>query len=229
MKLYHGTTEAVARHALDEGLLPRAVSGRASNWQGCPSNEDLVYLTVAYAGYFASQATEELEPWGIVEINTELLDQEVALVPDEDWLEQCCREISVPFNSYSKLSMEERTKFWRKRQLDLSDMWEMSIEGIGNCAHVGKISPKAITRISIFDPKTNPTIAMLATDPTISLLNYCFMADKYRALTRWLMGEETPVGALVGFPAALLPPQLITNLKKAQTQRDGITVERNTR
>ncbi|MGW8177299.1 MAG: hypothetical protein ACWGQW_00660, partial [bacterium] len=63
MKLYHGTSARVARKAGQQGLKPRGK--RKSNWD-VPSRSDLVYLTLAYAAYFAAVASKPKEKWGIV-------------------------------------------------------------------------------------------------------------------------------------------------------------------
>lgn len=59
MRLYHGTTEAVARAALAQGLAPRALTRAKGNWDKHPSNPHAVYLTTAYAGYFAACASDD--------------------------------------------------------------------------------------------------------------------------------------------------------------------------
>lgn len=68
---------------------------------------------------------------------------------------------------------------------------------MGNCSYMGVIPVKAITRVSIFDPKSNREMALTAADPTISIVNYRFCADKYRALVRWLMGETVSAEDMV--------------------------------
>ena len=116
MKLYHGTSERVARLALQEGLLPRDESGVESHWEDCPSGEEYVYLTVAYAGYFAMQATDRDEDgrWAIIEIDTDLLpDGDAHLYPDEDFLEQATRRQELPEDwGINGASMEDRTKWF---------------------------------------------------------------------------------------------------------------------
>lgn len=203
MRLYHGTSESVARRALVEGLLPRSASGDEGHWEACPSNPDLVYLTVAYAPYFATAATEGDERWGIVEVDSDLLNEH-RLLPDEDFLEQASRGQDLaavlgdgfPEGDY----MTERTEWFREHLWAFQHLWRKSIEGLGNCAHAGAIPPEAITRVSIFDPSSNPTLMMAAADPIIALMNYRFCSDKYRALCQWLMGDEPPVAHFLGIP-----------------------------
>lgn len=227
MRLYHGTSAEIARRALEEGLLPRDHSGVDSHWTECPSREDLVYLTTAYAGYFACQATEELEHWGIIEIDTDLLPEFAEyLVPDEDWLEQSCRQAPDLPPEYEVLDMQGRTAYWRERLTGLSHLWEESIKGLGNCAHIGPIPSVSITRVSIFDPKSNPSMAMTAVDPIISVLNYALCQGKYRALVKWLMGEEVTVPEFFGFEliAGVLPDEQIAAYETMIGKRDGLEI-----
>jgi hypothetical protein len=234
MKLYHGTSASIARQALVEGLLPRSESGAEGHWEDCPSNPDLVYLTAAYAPYFAMTATEGDELWGIVEVDTDLLD-EYDLLPDEDYLEQASRGQDLaavfgdgfPEGNY----MTERTEWFRERLHLFAHLWRKSIEGLGNCAHDGAIPPEAITRVAVFDPQTNRSIAMMASDPMIAILNYQFCGDKYRALCAWMMGEDVDPIRFHGIPGltsseGLDGPwqQMIDQWAKALALRDGLSV-----
>jgi hypothetical protein len=227
MRLYHGTSKTIALAALDQGLLPRAESGVESHWEECPSRDDLVYLTTAYAGYFACHATNELEHWGIVEVDTDLLPEFAeGLVPDEDWLEQSCRCAPDLPPEYEALDMQGRTAYWRERLHAYQDtgMWLQSIEGLGNCAHVGPIPPEAITRVSIFDPKSNPSMAMTAIDPIISVMNYALCQGKYQALIKWFMGDEITVPEFFGFEliAGVMPAEQVAAYETMIAKRDGI-------
>jgi hypothetical protein len=202
MKLYHGTTADVARLALDEGLCPRGVSGVTGNWEHTvPSASDRVYLTSAYAPYFAAAAQpEELsmadQRWGVVEIETDLLEldddgQPLCLCPDEDWLEQGSRGEIPKDHVFRDIglqhckTMEERTTLLREYAPAFAHNWPASIDGLGNCAHVGCIDPDAITRVSILEPAKAREIVFAALDPMISIMNYAVCGEKYRALTRW--------------------------------------------
>lgn len=213
MKLYHGTSEAVARAALTDGLLPREESGIESLWEECPSREDLVYLTVAYAGYFAAHAGGGGR-WGIVEVDTDLLPEgEDLLVPDEDE------------------GMAERTRWFRDRLGMFAHLWMKSVEGLGNCAHEGAIPPEAITRVTLFEPVDNHFVGMTALDPFISLMNYRFCGRKYRALTRWLAGHEVTATEVLDYmPQGLnldadltgLPEEMARLIQTFREQRDKV-------
>ena len=205
MKVYHGTTEAVARQAVTESLKPRGESGADTNWENCPSRSDLVYLTVAYAGYFGIAASEPGTKIGILEIDLDLLDQSL-LLPDEDFIEQGTRghddqwQDPLIRESIRDLDMGQRTEFFRDNLTLFSGLWELSLEGLGNCAYRGSIPARAISRVTVFDPKENPVITNMLLDPSISLMNYKFVGEKYRALCRWLAGHEVAAGDLFMTP-----------------------------
>jgi len=202
MKLYHGTNGTTAKRALTEGLLPRSETGVPGNWDEHPSQPGLVYLTAAYAPYFAMAATEVGESWGIVEVNTDLL-QERDLLPDEDFLEQASRGqdlVSIWEDFPQDLGMGARTAWFRERVQMFAHLWEVSLGRLGNCAHQGAIPPQAITRVSTFDPTTNPLLGMAAGDPVIAMLNYQVCGAKYRAMCQWLMGEDVEAALLLGIP-----------------------------
>ena len=243
MKLYHGTCERVARIAMEHGILPRFDSGAPSHWDDCPSSDEHVYLTVAYAPYFAMGAThiEGDGRWAIIEIDTDLLPYgEDGLVPDEDFLEQATRSPedrqriqelseSSDWTLHADADMVERTRWFREHLHWFADHWEDSIKGLGNCAHAGEIPPEAITRVSFIDPQQLNPICQMALDPTISLLNYRFCEDKYRSLTRWMFGEDVnpsdfgiltvPQIAPEGLEGA--EPALLNQMELMQQQEDS--------
>ena len=231
MKLYHGTSERVARLALQHGLQPRSESGVESQWDDHPSSPDHVYLTAAYAAYFAMQATEKGERWAIIEIDTELLPS--GLFPDEDWLEQVSRSQDLPEEwGINGASMEDRTKWFREHLWMFPHMWKDSINGLGNCTHEGVIPPEAITRVSFIEPARNPSMTLMAIDPTITLLNYAICQSKYQNMIKWCMGDEVDTSAFLGFPAGVMFPEGMRQMFQQQEQqlrqvlsnRTGVTV-----
>lgn len=212
MKIYHGTSETIARLAVNEGLKPRALTGN-SNWKSTvESNEYAVYLTTAYAGYFAmATGSERL---GIVEIETDLLEQ-CLLVPDEDFLEQASRGQKV--EGLRAKTMEGRTRWFRKNLLRFGHLWQPSVNGLGNCAYLSPIPPEAITRIAVIDAK-HPLL-MYHVDPMIMLLNYMIMGPKYRAISQWLIGDTvTPQEVLMEPPPAPEFPDIMRQ-RWEQTER----------
>ena len=208
MKLYHGTTETVARLALTGGLKPRSDQAvETSNWrETTESHPRHVYLTDAYAGYFAFAACDEAtEKWGIVEVDTELLDLG-RLHPDEDFLEQATRgQAPEGCTGLAECGddMKART-LWFRDHLRQFPCWDLSVESLGTCSYHGAIPPQAITRAAVFDPRSNGSVAMALLDPSITLLNYAITGGKYRALTAWLMGEDVDA-SLAFWPGGVGP------------------------
>lgn len=215
--LYHGTSERVARLSLSEGLIPRG--SRKGNWNHTvASGKDRVYLTDAYAPYFANAATsgeeDESHAWGIVRLETSLLDTG-SLLPDEDFLEQAGRGRDGVTGT-----MAQRTRKHRTRARRLGPLWSESLRGLGTCAHMGRIPAEAVSAIALFRPASNPYVASMALDPSIVLLNYAIMGSRYRALTQWFFGPVSPGLLVWPTPVELLSEgQLV-----ALGDRSGLTV-----
>ena len=188
MKLYHGTSSVSAMSALQRGILPRRLS-KISNWDhSVRSNEDCVYLTTAYAPYFAIQAADSNAGSlpAIIEIDTDLLDMD-RLVPDEDALEQATRKTDDLPKSWT---MERRTRYYRKNLIKFSEHWEWSLKAIGNCAYMGTIPVEAITRVVVIDHIKQNVLMYMSLDPSISILNFRFCNDKYIQLLNWIFNSE---------------------------------------
>lgn len=188
MKLYHGTRGSLIPTILTEGISPRSNTGTPSNWD-IESREDLVYLTKVYSGFFASAACDEDddESWGIIEIDTDKIDEN-NLLPDEDFVEQASRNPSGagPFNELIEgKTLEEATKFFRDNLDTWKEFWSISLDGIGNCAHIGIVPAESITRTALYDPRSNQEMTW-DWDPTISILNFHICRDKYTELTNEL-------------------------------------------
>ena len=218
MLLYHGTSAAVARLALKEGILPRAdLDDLEGNWKDNPSNPFLVYLTSAYALYFAMAASGDEDEVAIIEVDTDKLPG--VMLPDEDFLEQASRTQDLPSDPFwdelrEMKSMEQRTRWFRNNLLCFQHVWEDSVKGLGNCAHMGVIPPAAITRVSFYKPSSNRGVTMMSLDPAIAIMNFRFCGAKYEALTQWVMGEEvnplafTHFGMLPQNQLEDMPPEL---------------------
>lgn len=89
MKLYHGTHTEALEAILSDGIVPRLQSRTEGTWHHLPSKPDCVYLTTAYALYYAIAAVPEGSHAcpAIIEIETEGLDESL-LCPDEDFIAQ---------------------------------------------------------------------------------------------------------------------------------------------
>jgi hypothetical protein len=179
--VYHGTSEKAACTVLKQGRL-RPRGERASNW-GVASRNDCIYLTTGYAPYFAAASVNENERWAIIEVELGKL-RERSLLPDEDFIEQATRT-----RNKTASNLVRRTKQIRENLLEFQENWSLSLNKIGNVAYQGTIRLSSITKIVLFDPKSNPHIAITAMDPTITILNWMFCGEKYCALTRWFMDQ----------------------------------------
>jgi len=207
-KLYHGTSEENARKILREGITPRIDPDncmkvlRPTQWERYPSRSDCVYLTEAYAPYFAAAAAPEgTGRWAILEIDSTKLDP-LGFLPDEDALEQGSRELSESdllgsglagsehdaYNLVHTWDMEVRTEFFKDNLPRYRHLATESLRLLGNIVYQNIVPTSAITRVSFFDPRGNPHVALQCLDPQISTVNYQLCGAKYRDLTEWFFG-----------------------------------------
>lgn len=194
MKLYHGTSESAVSQILSEGIKPRKYT-EVSNWDHCfPSCESNVYLTSCYAPYYAYCASPELESkWAIIEVDTDRLDSK-GMRPDEDFIVQAvgtCKdaEPGTLAELLKQVDKDDVHKHVMNNLDSLAGFWESSISHLGTCSYKGTIPTDAIDRVSVFDPAKFPDIYFLV-DPVISLMNYTVCGNRYKAVTRLLMGDE---------------------------------------
>lgn len=179
--LTHGTSAAVAQAALQHGLLTRAESGVASQWAAHPSHGGAVYLTDAYALYFALNTLREPKDGdrvGVVEVDTKYC---TLLAPDEDALEQLGRIRGDGVGG----DIGRRTRWYRQRldRYTTDAHARESLAALGTCAHIGNVPARAVTRVALINPQLQAELCFEALDPTISLINYAIVGAKYRALT----------------------------------------------
>lgn len=217
--LYHGTTSSRLTSILRDGLKPRG--RRKGNWDQYPSRPDMVYLTTAYAPYFAICAVDEQEQGVIVEVDTSQLDREL-LYPDEDFIAQgLAHQRGLPLELIHRQVRRELHNY-RHHAGD-------SITALGNAAYKGTIPPGAITRYALIDGKLQSDLFWIALDPCISPLNYRFMGPKYRSIIAWIMGDRPDFDA-DGFNNASremmlqINPDYHRHLQAMWANRNGITV-----
>jgi hypothetical protein len=205
MKLYHGTSRKYLDKILKEGLKPRGKKG-TNNWKhSVGSNPNTVYLTNAYAIYFAHVASDDDEDDMVVlEIETAKLNP-FLLMPDEDFLEQVTRSGGpAPRDK----SMKYRTMWYRRRLKAFQHLWLDSINELGTCGYFGNIPVAAMTRYSIIPNNRRAELIVAGVDPQISIQNYFICGDRYRNWTRWAFGDE-----LVNNPNSLLrDPDYMKNI-----------------
>ena len=180
VKLYHGTSTQHLDDIIANGIKPR--HGSDSNWSDNPSNPKMVYLSSAYAVYFAQQAAgDEYEP-----VVFEVLVDTKRLYPDEDYLEQITRHDPAWSELHECMSMEELTAFFRDNLESYQEHYDDSLYKLGNCCHKGVIKPKAIQRYSVLDNRE----AIKHSDPTITLINFRILGGSYRRLSDIQMWQE---------------------------------------
>ncbi len=181
--LYHGTSAASLPTIAEKGLLPRG-GGTKNNWEHTiGSNEQTVYLTDSYAMYFAFTAEQEHEGGAVLEIDTSMLDPE-RFVPDEDFLEQASRGMHVPHTPgwLSKTNdMKRRTMWFREHAHWFAA--EISLRGLGTVGYRGRIPFAAVKRVAVFEHDLLMEASMVF-DPTITVLNYKILGERYRAATK---------------------------------------------
>jgi hypothetical protein len=88
--------------------------------------------------------------------------------------------------------MEARTHWFKDNVHLFSQSWPESLEGLGTVAVAAGVPADAIRRVSTFSTRSKANRAGMyaAIDPSISLLNFRFLKDKYAALTEWFMGAD---------------------------------------
>lgn len=187
MKLCHGTSSRALDRILREGLKPRG--RRGGNWKEYPSHPSMVYLTDAFAPYFAGAATRGKDQPLILETELERLD-ETCLFPDEDLIGQAlARNEKWPLPKAQRYAIRHLER-WQ-------DKWELGMKHMGTVGHLGTIPPSAFTRYALLDTKVRPQLGMLMDPSGVSPIIYQHMGEQYRATQRWLFdGGELPQLAL---------------------------------
>lgn len=180
MRLYHGTSSRHLESIMTSGIRPRG--RRKGNWKQFPSRKDMVYLTNAYAPFFALQSCKEGEKALILELDLARID-ESRLYPDEDFIVQA-------ISQQSGLSVEDVHDGIRDALEDYQQYAMTSLEHLGNCSHRGDIPKVAVTRYCLIDWAARKDIGGIVLDPSISLMNYRFCGEKYRSIIAWLFGDR---------------------------------------
>lgn len=185
--LYHGTTEKYLTDIIKHGLRPRAATG-LGNWKhSCDSHPDAVYLSVAYALYFAHAAltdTTDTSRLVVLEIDETKLEPTL-LRADEDALEQLGRgRDGLP----KRWDMRKRNEHYKKKLKEFSH--DISLQALGNCTYFGDIPVSAIERVMIMEQSIYGEMLMRGFDPTITIMNYRLLGNRYRDTTTWLFDPD---------------------------------------
>jgi hypothetical protein len=167
MILYHGTSIRNLESILKNGLTPRG--RRKSLWKDHPSAPDRVYLTNAYAVYFANVAAQKGEKGVILKVEVDVDN----LVADEDALAQTKIADADALNA---MSIKAKTAYWRKNAPKYPQLAQYSLDALGNAAHMGVIPPDQILKTVVYD--VTPEL-VFGHDPTISVMNYRLLGPAY--------------------------------------------------
>lgn len=178
MKLFHGTCASVVPRVLRDGI--RSRGKRKGNWDKYPSRPDMVYLTAAYACYYGYHAAKK-QAVAVFEVDTERLDKG-NLYPDEDFIAQALAH-------QQGKSLEQVHRVVRRTLSKYQHHWRDSLAGLGNVCYRGAIPAEAITRYAILRDNCCREFQMAALDPSISVINYRLLGDKYRSMMAWLFGD----------------------------------------
>jgi hypothetical protein len=194
MILYHGTSEYAAREALKKGLRPRAETGE-DNWSelGIGSNPKAIYLTDTWACHYACNARQQApripgadgkisNRVAVIEIDTRGLVL-TNLRADEDYMAFTDPDIK---GMMTEAALKEKV---RHHARNLSTDWKRSLETIGNCVYLGKILPKHIRRVALFDYRQNRDMASAMVDGLPTPAGFRFARDYHRSYIKWLFGE----------------------------------------
>lgn len=180
MKLYHGTSGKHLESILKKGIQPRG--RRKGNWKEFPSRKDMVYLTNAYAPFFAIQGTKGKQKALILELDCGKINEE-NLYPDEDFIAQAIAQ-------QKGCGIEDVHDEVRENLESYQHHAMLSLEHLGNCSHKGKIPNLAVSRYCLVDCSKRTDLSIMSLDPSISLMNYRFCGEKYRSVISWLFGDR---------------------------------------
>jgi hypothetical protein len=178
--IYHGTNAKNLSSILAKGIQPRGK--KKGNWESFPSRPDMVYLTTAYAPFFAIQSCKTGEKALVLEIDMDKLDSR-NLFPDEDFIVQA---IAIQTNQ----AIEDVHEDIKNNIEDYQHHFEDSIRGLGNVSHKGIVPAGAVSRYCLIDTKKRLDLTVTSLDPSISLMNYRFCGERYRSIISWLFGDR---------------------------------------
>ena len=208
MRYFHGTTESCLNSIEKKGLMPRGK--RRGVWDKFPSATDRVYLTTAYAIFYATAAATILKQRGgkmergvVIEVDP----YPGKFVPDEDALAQQ-NWMDEDFAHMNDWSLEDKSTFWRDNAPQYPGMAWWSEENLGTLAHMGKIPPSQIKKVVTFDITPDHLIGH---DPSITLMNYRLLGGRYEAALARFVDSDGKEGI---HPGELGDPEQFWNKKE---------------
>ena len=184
-RLYHGTTEMVAKSVPAKGLAPYEVNlldNGKPRAIGASSATGLC-LTDVYAGMLAFDTCTAKDRWGLIEINPDELDMAL-FMPHELFLLEKSKKKFDTIQEHTKAVLDYREKLEVNQK-----SWKESLASLGFCVYQGIIPVKAITKITIYDWKTNWFITKEVFNVNVSSKAHKLQMDRHHLMTRWLMCE----------------------------------------
>jgi len=223
MLIYHGTSALAVAAILKNGIVPRALHGR-SNWENCPSNEQMVYLTSTYPLYFAVCATEkEDEKFAVFEIDFRRL-KTAKLYPDEDFVAQVLYQNE---KTRPNVDLETFTQFVRRDIDRWRTKWRGSLDKMGTCAYQGTIPSDAILRYAEIDRPVRPELVFEMMQPSIMPINFAIKGLYYQKFVRWVFGDESELPQLEEAKGWLSHPESDERFKASIRQRVDFWTEQS--
>ena len=183
-KLYHGTSETIAKVSCIKGLSPYKVPVVED---GVPrkilaSTESCICLTAECPGLMASEMVNSRERWGIIEIDASLLSSALFL-PHELFLTEKLK----PRSEEEWLNKLAQT---RENLVNNRHKWRNSMDEFCFCVYEGPIPLSAITRVAIYDPRSNPAITKAVVSAPFGTRFYKLNSHRQGMVVRWFMGED---------------------------------------
>lgn len=178
MILYHGTSTDYLDQILNEGILPRKVTQHAGNYgEEVPSPENLVYLTSAYAVYYAHGAAKAK---GSNPVVFAVEADESDLYPDEDFIADCLRRAGQ--GEWKQLRKDRHPYLYE-------DYWRESLDHNGVvCTHA--ILPEQILDHRIIPRGETNLLFALGMDALPSMDNFTIYGALYRDCMAALFAER---------------------------------------
>jgi hypothetical protein len=202
--LYCGTTERVAKLAPVVGLNP---------------DREPVYLSNVYPGLLAFYAsTRDNERFGLIEVATSVLDA-ADFLPAEWYLQQASHKRSKTNREHHR-----RLEAYRRNLDKYRAKWKDSLQKLGICVYDGFVARKAIRRITVYDPASNPVVTQGIVDMRLTFPDYRKHFNRYQAITRWLAGESITAEDWLGEDYLTTPKDEREQLSEQLQNKSGLDV-----
>jgi len=182
MKIYHGTSATNARKIMQTGLLPRSITGVKPTFK-IHGVEHWSYLC-DHPSYYAHKRSvlDNCAVAAIIEFNLGNLIEIKKSVDDDT-----CEQIGRTIDDFEEMTYIQRRTFyrcWAQTQTDIS-FFETYLRN-GSFSILERIPPDFISRIAFMDLDYVKPFMKPPFSSRVSILNYRFIRNKYRALNEWI-------------------------------------------